>query len=38
VQLSSAASAYAAAVWEWPALQSLVAEAAAEPWSLELGV
>jgi glutathione S-transferase len=38
VQLSSAASAYAAAVWEWPALQSLVAEAAAEPWSLEIGV
>jgi glutathione S-transferase len=38
VQLSPVAAAYAAAVWEWPALQSLAAEAAAEPWSLELGV
>ena len=38
VALSRVASAYAAAVWEWPALQSLAAEAAAEPWSLELGV
>jgi glutathione S-transferase len=38
VELSRVASAYAAAVWEWPALQSLAAEAAAEPWSLELGV
>jgi glutathione S-transferase len=36
VQLSPVASAYAAAVWEWPALQSLAAEAAAEPWSLDL--
>jgi glutathione S-transferase len=38
VELSRVASAYAAAVWEWPALRSLAAEAAAEPWSLELGV
>jgi glutathione S-transferase len=38
VQLSAAASDYAAAVWAWPALQELAAEAAAEPWSLELGV
>jgi glutathione S-transferase len=38
VQLSPIASAYAAAVWEWPALQSLAAEAAAEPWSLDLGI
>jgi glutathione S-transferase len=37
VQLSAEASAYAAAVWEWPDLKSLVAEAAAEPWSLDLG-
>jgi glutathione S-transferase len=38
VELSPAASAYAAAVWGWPALQSLAAEAAAEPWSLDLGL
>ena len=38
VRLSSAAAAYAAAVWEWPALRSLAAEAAAEPWSLDLGI
>lgn len=38
VQLSPVASAYAAAVWEWPALASLAAEAAAEPWSLDLGI
>ena len=38
VQLSPVARAYAAAVWEWPALQNLIAEAAAEPWSLDLGV
>jgi glutathione S-transferase len=38
VQLSAVANAYAAAVWTWPALQELAAEAAAEPWSLELGV
>ena len=36
VQLSAVARRYADAVWEWPALKSLVAEAAAEPWSLDL--
>jgi glutathione S-transferase len=29
---------YCEAVWRWPAMASLVAEAAAEPWTLELGV
>lgn len=38
VELSRVAADYAAAVWQWPALASLAAEAAAEPWSLELGV
>lgn len=38
VGLSPVAAEYAAAVWQWPALQSLAAEAAAEPWALELGV
>jgi glutathione S-transferase len=38
VQLSPEAGAYAAAAWEWPELARLAAEAAAEPWSLELGV
>jgi glutathione S-transferase len=38
VQLSPVGSAYAAAVWEWPALKSLAAEAAIEPWSLDLGL
>jgi glutathione S-transferase len=38
VELSSAAAAYAAAVWQWPALQQLAEEAAAEPWALDLGV
>jgi glutathione S-transferase len=38
VELSRVASDYAAAVWEWPELRSLAAEAAAEPWSLELGI
>jgi glutathione S-transferase len=38
VELSPPASAYAAAVWQWPALRALAAEAAAEPWSLELGL
>jgi glutathione S-transferase len=38
VELSAVAAEYAAAVWQWPALESLAAEAAAEPWSLELGV
>jgi glutathione S-transferase len=38
VQLSPIARRYADAVWEWPALKSLAAEAAAEPWSLNLEV
>ena len=38
VELSAVASAYAAAVWEWPTLKDLAAEAAAEPWSLDLGM
>jgi glutathione S-transferase len=38
VQLSPVGSAYAAAVWQWPALKSLAAEAAIEPWSLDLGL
>jgi glutathione S-transferase len=38
VSLSPIAAAYAAAVWQWPALRSLAEEAAAEPWSLELGI
>jgi glutathione S-transferase len=38
VELSPVARRYADAVWEWPALKSLVAEAAAEPWSLDLDV
>jgi glutathione S-transferase len=38
VELSRGAQQYADAVWKWPALMSLVAEAAAEPWSLELGI
>jgi glutathione S-transferase len=38
VVLSPLARDYAAAVWQWPALERLAAEAAAEPWSLELGV
>lgn len=29
---------YSDAVWTWPAMASLVAEAAAEPWSLDLGI
>jgi glutathione S-transferase len=36
VELSPVAQRYADAVWLWPAMQSLVAEAAVEPWSLEL--
>src|SRR5262245_20842990 len=36
VQLSPGARRYADAVWQWPALETLVAEAAAEPWSLDL--
>ena len=38
VELGPVARRYADAVWEWPALRSLAAEAAAEPWSLKLGV
>jgi glutathione S-transferase len=38
VQLSPVATAYAAAAWEWPALKSLAAEAASEPWSLDLRI
>src|SRR5690606_25124593 len=34
VELAPLARRYADAVWEWPALQSLAAEAAVEPWSL----
>ena len=36
VELSPVARRYADAVWRWPALKSLVAEAAAEPWTLDL--
>jgi glutathione S-transferase len=38
VELSLVARDYAAAAWQWPALQSLAAEAVAEPWSLDLGI
>jgi glutathione S-transferase len=38
VKLSGPAKPYAEAVWAWPALASLAAEAEAEPWSLDLGV
>ena len=38
VELSQGARRYVDAVWQWPALETLVAEAAAEPWSLELGL
>ena len=38
LELSPVAQRYAEAVWLWPAMQSLVAEAAVEPWSLELGL
>jgi glutathione S-transferase len=38
VELSRSAQQYADAVWKWPALVSLVTEAAAEPWSLDLGL
>jgi glutathione S-transferase len=38
VELSPVARRYADAVWQWPALKSVVAEAAAEPWSLDLDV
>jgi len=38
VELSPEARRYADAVWQWPALKTLVAEAAAEPWVLDLGL
>jgi len=38
VELSPVARRYADAVWQWPALKLLVAEAAVEPWSLDLGL
>ena len=38
VELSAGARRYADAVWQWPALKTLVAEAAAEPWALDLGL
>ena len=38
VQLSPASQQYADAVWAWPAMASLVAEAKAEPWTIDLGI
>ena len=38
VELSPGARRYADAVWQWPALANLAAEAAAEQWSLDLGL
>jgi len=38
VDLSPGARRYADAVWQWPAFKTLAAEAATEPWSLDLGV
>ena len=38
VELSPLARRYTDAVWQWPAFKTLAAEAAAEPWSLDLGV
>ena len=38
VVLSRGAQQYADAVWKWPEFASIVAEAAAEPWSLDLGL
>jgi len=38
VALSRGTQQYADAVWKWPALTAIVAEAAAEPWSLDLGL
>jgi glutathione S-transferase len=38
VELSRGAQQYADAVWKWPALMALAAEAAAEPWTLDLGI
>jgi glutathione S-transferase len=36
VALGAEAQSYADAVWRWPAMASLVAEAGAEPWKLDL--
>jgi glutathione S-transferase len=38
VVLGAVAEQYADAVWRWPAMASLVAEAEGEPWILELGL
>jgi glutathione S-transferase len=38
VELSPIAAAYAVAAWQWPELARLAAEAAAESWTLALGV
>ena len=38
VELTGAARDYADAVWAWPEVVSLAAEAAREPWSLDTGV
>ena len=38
VALSRGAQQYADAVWKWPALTTIVGEARAEPWSLDLGL
>ena len=38
VALTRGAQQYADAIWKWPALAAIVAEAAAEPWSLDLGL
>jgi glutathione S-transferase len=38
VKLSKPAKQYAEAVWRWPALVKLAAEAEAEPWVIDLGI
>jgi glutathione S-transferase len=38
VELDGAARDYADAIWAWPALATLAAEASREPWSLDTGV
>lgn len=38
VVLGQVAQRYADAVWSWPAMASLVAEAEGEPWTLDLGL
>ena len=38
VELSGPAEGYAEAAWQWPGLKSLVAEAAAEPWEIDLDI